>query len=58
MHITLKPIQRDVEHVWDGEGGAVPDGLHPGDGPSSFQEHFRPGPLAQLGSLLDPWVPP
>ena len=37
--------------------GAVPDGLHPGDGPSSIWEHFRPGPQEQLGSLLDIWVP-
>ena len=48
----------DVDHVWDGEGGAVMGGLHPGDGASSLQENVRTGSQAQLGSLLDPWVPP
>ena len=54
----LDPIWMDVEHGVAGEGGAVPDGLHAGYGPSSIQECVRPGPHAQLRSLLDPWVPP
>ena len=33
---------------------AVPDGLHPGDGPPSFQERRSPGPSAQLGPLHGP----
>ena len=34
--------------------GAVPDGLHPGDGPPSLQERRSPGPSAQLGPLHGP----
>ena len=37
--------------------GAVPDGLHPGDGPPSLQECCCPGPLAQLGPLHGPRLP-
>ena len=55
--MPLEPRKRDVEHGRDGDVGAVPDGLHPGDGPSSIWGHFRPGPQEQLGSLLDLWVP-
>ena len=45
------------EYVGDdqkGKGGAVPDGLHPGDGPTAPQECRRPGPLAQLGLIHGP----
>ena len=55
---TLDPIWVDVDNGLDGEGGAVPDGLHTGDGPSYIQECVSTVPHAQLGSLLDPWVPP
>ena len=44
----------DVENAQEGKGGAVPDGLHPGDGPPSLQECHRPGPSAQLGPLHGP----
>ena len=35
----------------------VLDGLHPGDGPPSFQERRSPGPLAQLGPIHGPGLP-
>ena len=54
----LEPRLSDVNHGRNGEGGAVPDGLHPGYRRSYYQERVRPGTHAQLGSLLDPWVPP
>ena len=38
----------DVGGASKRKGGAVPDGLHPGDGPPSFQERRRLGPSAQL----------
>ena len=44
----------DVGDAKEGTGGAVPDGLHPGDGPPSLQECHRPGPSAQLGPLHGP----
>ena len=44
----------DVGDDPKGKGGAVPDGLHPGDGPPSFQGRRSPGPLAQLGPLHGP----
>ena len=58
MPMTQEPRQRDIEHVRDGEGVAVSDGLHSGEGPSSLKEHVCLGPQAQLVSLLDPWVRP
>ena len=39
----------DVEHGMSWEVGAVPYGLHPGDGMSSIQECACPGPHAKLG---------
>ena len=39
------------------KGGAVPDGLHPGDGPPFLQECRRPGPPQQLGPLYVPGLP-
>ena len=47
----------DVGHAEEGTGGAVPDGLHPRDGPPSLQECLRPGPPAQLIPLHGPWLP-
>ena len=44
----------DVGDAPKGKGGAVPDGLHPGDGPPSFQERCSQGPSAQLGPLPGP----
>ena len=46
-----------MEDVGDdpkGKEGAVPDRLHPGDGPPSLQERRSPGPSAQLGPLHVP----
>ena len=57
MPMHLEPRQRYVEHGRDCEGGGVPDGLHPGDGPLSLQEHVHPVPQAQLVPLLYLWVP-
>ena len=54
----MEPRLRNVDHSWYGEGGAVPDGIHPRDGQTYYQERFSPVPQAQLGSLIDPWVPP
>ena len=55
------------EHKWcrdwrtggalERKGGAVPDRLHPGDGPRSLWEFCRPGPSAQLGPLPGPGLP-
>ena len=42
----LLPEKEDVEHGQSGEGGVVPDGLHPGDVLLSLQEHDCPGPTA------------
>ena len=53
----LEPIRENVEHSTSGEGGAVPDGIHPGDGLPYIKERVSPGPQAQLISLLDPGVP-
>ena len=47
----------DVGDAPKGTVGAVPDGLHPGDGPPSFQERCSPGPSAQLGPLHGPGLP-
>ena len=47
----------DVGHAEEGTGCAVPDRLHPRDGPPSLQECLRPGPPAQLGPLHGPWLP-
>ena len=44
----------DVGNAQEGKVGAVPDGLHPGDGPPSLQECHRPGPSAELGPLHGP----
>ena len=44
----------DVGDTPKGKGDAVPDGLHPGDGPPSLQERRRPGSSAQLGPLHGP----
>ena len=38
--------REDVEHGPGGEGGEVPDGLHPGDGSPSLLECIRPEPQA------------
>ena len=48
----------DVGHAEEGTGGAVPDGLHPRDGPPSLQECLRPGPPAQLGPVHGTWLLP
>ena len=53
----MVPRRENVENSTAGEGVAVPDGLHPGDGPPSLQEHVRLKPQAQLRSLLDLGVP-
>ena len=44
----------DVGGDQKGKGGAVPDGLHHGDGPPSLQERHSLGPSAQLGPLHCP----
>ena len=49
-------VPEDVGDDQKGKGGAVPDGLHPGDGPPAPQECRRPGPSAQLGPLHGPGV--
>ena len=43
---TLMPGQEDVDHGTFGEGGAVLDGLHPGDRLLSFQERGHPVTMA------------
>ena len=55
--ITLVLSWENVDNGPDGDGGAVPDGLNPGDGPLSLHVRFYLGTQAQLGLLLDPWVP-
>ena len=50
--------REDVEHGTVGGGGAVPDGLHPGDISSYLQKCDRPGPTAQLVPLYGPRSPP
>ena len=50
-------VSEDVGGASERKGGAVPDGLHPGDGPPSLQECRRPGPSAQLGPLHGPGLP-
>ena len=52
-------VQRpaDVGHEKEGTLGAVPDGLHPRDGPLCLQECHHPGPPAQLGPLHGPGLP-
>ena len=45
-------------HVAPGVVGAVPDGIPSWDVPPSFSERLHPGPVAQLGSLYAPGVPP
>ena len=47
----------DVGGASKRKGGAVLDGLHPADGPSSFQECRSPGPSAQFGPLHGPGLP-
>ena len=47
----------DGGHAEEGTGGAVPDRLHPRDGPPSLQECHHPGPPAQLGPLHGPGLP-
>ena len=42
----MVPGREDVEHGTAGEGGEVPDGLHPGVRLSSLQELARPVPTA------------
>ena len=51
-------IRDDVDYVLDEDGGAVPDGLYPGDEPQSLQEHVCLGPQSQLIYLHDLGVPP
>ena len=51
--MSLVPVRQDVEYGLDGEGGAIPDGKNPGGILTSIWERVRPGPQAQLGSLLD-----
>ena len=43
---SMVPGREDVEHGLVGEGGAVPDGIHPGDVSSSLQERDHTGPTA------------
>ena len=50
-------VSEEVGDASKMKGGAVPDGLHPGDGPPSFQERRSPGPSAQLGPLHGPGLP-
>ena len=50
-------VSEEVGDASKMKGGAVPDGLHPGDGPPSFQVRHSPGPLAQLGPLHGPGLP-
>ena len=47
----------DMADASERKGGAVPDGLHPGDGPPSLREFRCPGPLAQLVPLYGPGLP-
>ena len=48
----------EVEHGQVGEGGTVPDGLHPGDRSLSLQERGCPGPTAIIGPLYGLMMPP
>ena len=48
---------KDVGDASKSKGGAVPDGLHPGDGLPYFQERRSPGLSAQLGPLHGPGFP-
>ena len=43
---NMVPGREDVEHSTGGEGGEVPDELHPRDGSSSLLECVCPGPQA------------
>ena len=54
----LVPIRENVYNGQAGEGGAIIDGLHPGNGPPSLQENVRPGPQAQLRSVHGLGLPP
>ena len=56
--MNMEPRLRDVDHSWYGEGGAVLDVIHPRDGRSYYQERVILVLQSQLGSLIDPWVPP
>ena len=51
---TMVSGPADVADDKEGTGGALIDGLHPGEGPPSLQEYHRPGPSAQLGPLHGP----
>ena len=46
-----------MEYGTDREGGAVLDGLNPGDRPPYIQERVCTGTQEKLISLLHPWVP-
>ena len=53
----LMLVQEDVVNAPKGKGGAVPDRLHPGDGPLSLRECLLLGPSAQLGPLYGAGLP-
>ena len=50
-------VLADVGDASEWKGNAVPDGLHPGDGPPSLWECRYPGPSAQLRPLHGPGLP-
>ena len=64
-HIVLivSPIKsKDIfplpkKHAPKGKGGAVPDRIYPGDGPTSLRECLRMVPLAQLRPLHGAGLP-
>ena len=58
MTAPLVLRQEDVDHGAVGDGGAVTDGLYPGDVPHSLQERACLGTQAQLRLLHDLGVPP
>ena len=47
----------DVGYALEHKVGAVPDGLHSGDGPPSLWECCRPGPSSKLGPLYGTGLP-
>ena len=53
----MVPGQEDVEHYPGGEGGAVPDGLHSGDGSPSLWKCLCPGSQAYLILLNSSGLP-
>ena len=46
MPALMVPGRKDVDHDTGGEGGEVPDGLHPEEGSPSLLECVRTGPQA------------